>query len=138
TAEGATFYSPLGRTKLSMKMTLRESEKRPGRRSDLASRVCAMLRNGPASDALEKPAVSGHFRRVSTCRQKTISTETDATEKERSLSSSIAHQIRRDLGVERFSIRHRRTNHHAWHSVQAARRREGWDSERAAPPGMMR
>jgi hypothetical protein len=31
----------------------------------------------------------------------------------------------RDLVVERRSIRHRRTDHHARHGTQAARRREG-------------
>jgi len=44
----------------------------------------------------------------------------------------------RDLVVERRSIRHRRIDHHAWHGAQAARRREGRDSERAPPPWTMR
>ena len=35
----------------------------------------------------------------------------------------------RDLVVERRSIRHCRTDHHAWHGIQAARRREGREAD---------
>src|SRR5262249_50068525 len=37
----------------------------------------------------------------------------------------------RDLGVEHLLIRHRGIDHHAWHSVQAARRRERREAEGA-------
>jgi hypothetical protein len=39
----------------------------------------------------------------------------------------IAHA--RDFVVERRSIRQCRTDHHAWHSTQAARRREGREAD---------
>src|SRR5262249_21413335 len=35
------------------------------------SAVCPFRRTRESKDELEKPAVSGHFRRVSTCRKKT-------------------------------------------------------------------
>jgi hypothetical protein len=43
----------------------------------------------------------------------------------------------RDLVVQGLLIRHRRIDHHACHDAQTVRR-EGRDSERAAPLGMMR
>ena len=44
----------------------------------------------------------------------------------------------RDLVVERRSIRHRRIDPYACHGAQAARRREGRESERAPPLWTMR
>src|SRR6266511_528781 len=44
----------------------------------------------------------------------------------------------RDLDVEHLPIQRRRTNRHARHGAQAARRRDRWEAERAPPSLMIR